>query len=75
VLIEDDGQDVTITIRDNGVGVLAGRLEEAAESGRMGVVNSIQKRLSDLGGTASIDSRPGAGTCLELMVPRTGVVS
>jgi signal transduction histidine kinase len=74
VLIEDDGKDVTVTIRDNGVGVLAGRLEEAAESGRMGVANSIQKRLSDLGGAANIDSRPGAGMCLELTVPRTGVV-
>jgi len=26
VLIEDDGADVTVTIRDNGVGVPAGRL-------------------------------------------------
>src|SRR5450759_5184896 len=74
VLIEDDGKDVTVTIRDNGVGVLAGRLEEAAESGRMGVANSIQKRLSDRGGAANIGSRPGAGMCLELTVPRTGVV-
>jgi signal transduction histidine kinase len=72
VLIEDQGKDVTVTIRDNGVGVLAGRLAEAAADGRMGVANSISGRMTDLGGTAVIDSRPGAGTCLELTVPKNG---
>lgn len=72
VLIEDQGKDVTVTIRDNGVGVLAGRLAEAAADGRLGVANSIRGRMSDLGGTAVIDSRPGAGTCLELTVSKNG---
>lgn len=72
VLIEDQGKDVTVTIRDNGVGVAAGRLVGAAESGRMGVANSIRKRMSDLGGAATIESRPGAGTCIELSVCKTG---
>ena len=72
VLIEDLGKDVTVTIRDNGVGVPAGRLAEAAGSGRMGVANSIVGRMSDLGGTATLDSRPGAGTCLELTVSKKG---
>lgn len=72
VLIEDRGTDVTVTIRDNGVGVLADRLAEAAADGRMGVANSIRGRMSDLGGTAVIDSRPGAGTCLELTVSKKG---
>ena len=75
VLIEDQGKDVTVTIRDNGVGVQAGRLAEAAESGRMGVANSIRRRMSDLGGTAIIESRPGAGTCLELTVSKKGPLS
>jgi len=70
VLIEERGEDVTVTIRDNGVGVPAGRLAEAAASGRMGVANSIRRRMSDLGGTSIIDSRPGAGTCLELTVSK-----
>lgn len=72
VLIEDAGEEVTVTIRDNGVGVLAGRLAEAAESGRMGVATSIRGRMSDLGGTAVIESRPGAGMCLELTVSKKG---
>lgn len=75
VLIEDHGKDVTVTIRDDGVGVLVGRLAEAAASGRMGVANSILRRMSDLGGTAIIDSRPGAGTRLELTVSKKGRLS
>ena len=75
VLIEDDGMDVTVTIRDNGVGVPAGRLDEAADSGRLGVANSILRRMRDLGGTAIIDSRPGAGMCLELSVPKRELLS
>jgi signal transduction histidine kinase len=70
VLIEDDGLAVTVTIRDNGVGVPAGRLAEAAASGRLGVANSIQRRMSELGGTAVIDSKPGDGMSLELSVPK-----
>ena len=70
VLIEDRGKDVTVTIRDNGVGVLTGRLVQAAESGRLGVAKSIKGRMSDLGGTALIDSRAGSGTWLELTVSK-----
>ncbi|MDQ1538782.1 MAG: hypothetical protein QOE58_3175, partial [Actinomycetota bacterium] len=75
ILIEDKGRDVTVTIRDNGVGVPAGRLSEAATNGRMGVSNSIQGRMVDLGGSVSFDSRPGEGTCLELTVAKKGRVS
>lgn len=74
VLIEDKGRDVTVTIRDNGVGLPAGRLVEAAASGRLGMASSIGGRMRDLGGTAVLDSRPGAGTCLELTVSRKGLL-
>jgi signal transduction histidine kinase len=72
VLIEDKGKEVSVTIRDNGVGMPAGRLAEAAQNGRMGVAQSIGGRMKDLGGTAVLDSRPGAGTCLELTVSKQG---
>ena len=72
VLIEDHGKDVIVTVRDDGVGLREGRLAEAAGDGRMGVVNSIRGRMSDLGGTVVIDSRPGAGTRLELNVCKKG---
>jgi signal transduction histidine kinase len=75
VLIEDNGADVSVTIRDNGVGMLAGRLVEAAVNGRMGMASSIRGRMMDLGGTAIVDSRPGAGTSLELTVSRKELIS
>jgi signal transduction histidine kinase len=74
ILIEDKAKEVTITIRDNGVGVPAGRLAEAAASGRMGMAKSIEGRLRDLGGTATLDSSPGTGTSLELNVPKEGIM-
>ncbi|MGN9812177.1 MacS family sensor histidine kinase [Micromonospora sp. BQ11] len=70
VLVEDEGDTVTVSVRDEGPGIADGRLAEAAAQGRMGVSRSIQGRLADLGGTARITSAPGAGTELELVVPR-----
>ncbi len=74
VLIQDRGREVTVTIRDDGVGVSADRLAEAAAGSRMGVASSIGGRMSDLGGTFTLDSRPGAGTCVELSVGKKGPV-
>ncbi|WP_238162257.1 MacS family sensor histidine kinase [Micromonospora endolithica] len=70
VLVEDEGHTVTVSVRDDGPGIPEGRLAEAAAQGRMGVSRSIRGRLADLGGTVRIASTPGAGTELELAVPR-----
>lgn len=72
VLIEDDGADVVVTIRDDGVGLPASGIEQAAASGRLGVACSIKGRVGDLGGTTTYDSRPGSGTQVELRVPKRG---
>ncbi|NUT33739.1 MAG: sensor histidine kinase [Hamadaea sp.] len=70
VLIEDEGLDVLVTVRDDGPGIAADRIAEAAVAGRLGIAQSIQGRLRDLGGTATITSTPGQGTEVELRVPR-----
>ncbi|MCM0677958.1 ATP-binding protein, partial [Micromonospora phytophila] len=70
VLIEDEGATVTVSVRDEGPGMPDGRLAEAAAEGRLGVAQSIRGRIVDLGGTVRINSAPGAGTELELTVPR-----
>ncbi|MGO4598796.1 MacS family sensor histidine kinase [Terrabacter sp. 2RAF25] len=69
VLLDDDGKDVAVTIRDSGRGVPAGRLAEAVGQGRLGVSSSIRGRLADLGGTASITSGAAGGTTVELRIP------
>jgi signal transduction histidine kinase len=70
VLVEDEAEFVTVSVRDDGPGIPPGRLEEAERSGRMGVAHSIRGRVADLGGTVNVVSTPGQGTEVELRVPR-----
>ena len=74
ILIEDEPTAVTVTVRDDGPGIPAGRLDEAAKQGRLGVAQSIRGRLADLGGTATVSSGP-QGTEVELTVGRTGAAA
>jgi len=71
VLVEDDGDEVVVTVRDDGVGIAPGRLEEAEQDGRLGVASSVRGRVADHGGTTSVVSSPGDGTEVELRVPRS----
>lgn len=70
VLVDDEGEAVSVTIRDDGPGIPAGRLAEAAAEGRLGVSHSITGRIRDLGGSADISSTPSGGTEVRLRVPR-----
>ena len=72
VLVDDEGDTVNVTVRDDGPGIPAGRLAEAAAEGRLGVSHSIRGRVRDVGGSADISSAPGAGTEVRLRVPRSG---
>jgi len=70
VLLEDLGESVTVSIRDDGVGIAEGRLAEAVVEGRVGVAKSIVGRIDWLGGSAKLTTAPGCGTEWELTVPR-----
>lgn len=70
LLVEDEPEAVLVTVRDDGPGIPAGRLDQAATEGRLGVAQSIRGRLRDLGGGAELLSVPGQGTEVELRVPR-----
>lgn len=70
VLLEDGPGEVTVSVRDDGPGMPAGRLDEAAADGRLGVAQSIRGRIRDLGGTVAIGSAEGEGTEIEMTVPR-----
>ncbi|MFJ2861670.1 MacS family sensor histidine kinase [Kitasatospora sp. NPDC087314] len=72
ILVEEEPQTVTVSIRDDGPGFAPGRLGEAERAGRLGVSQSIRGRLLDLGGTAELYSAPGEGVEVELRVPRKG---
>ncbi|OMC09750.1 ATP-binding protein [Mycolicibacter heraklionensis] len=70
VLCEDLGETVTVSVRDDGVGIAAGRLEEAAGQGHVGVSKSIVGRLAALGGSAVLHTEVGEGTEWELTIRR-----
>ena len=69
MLLEDLGDRLVVSVRDQGPGIPAGRLEQAAAEGRMGVAGSIRGRIESLGGTAALASLP-SGTEWELTIPK-----
>ncbi len=69
ILLEQEGGDVIITVRDDGVGMSKQQLEAAADAGRLGVKESIIGRVIDLRGTSTLHSAPGEGTEWEFRVP------
>jgi len=73
VLLEDTGDAVVVSVGDDGPGISAGRLDEAAAAGRMGVTGSIVGRLAAVGGTAELTTSASKGAEWELRVPRRTV--
>ncbi|MGJ6981015.1 sensor histidine kinase [Aestuariimicrobium soli] len=71
VLVEEMDGEVTVSVRDNGVGMDADQIAAAMASDRMGMRASIRGRLVDLGGTATLKSDPGRGVEWELKAPLT----
>ncbi len=72
VLLEDLGESVVVSIRDDGAGIPADRLGQAEHEGRVGIAKSIVGRMNWLGGSARLTTAPGEGTEWELTVPREG---
>ena len=70
ILLEDLDDEVVLSVRDDGTGIPVGRLPEAESEGRMGIARSIIGRIEALGGSAKLESAPGAGTEWELTVPK-----
>ena len=68
VLLEAFPDRVVVSVRDEGPGIPAGRLEAAQTDGRLGVAESIRGRITDLGGTAELTTGI-YGTEWELTVP------
>lgn len=69
VFLEDHGDQVVVTVRDEGPGIPEGRLAQAREQGRLGVQSSICGRMAEVGGRAQVHTGEW-GTEWELCVPR-----
>jgi signal transduction histidine kinase len=72
VLLEDEPDRVTVTVRDDGPGTTPERLEAAHAAGRIGVSGSIRGRITEIGGTVDFVCTPGEGIEVEMRVPRAG---
>jgi signal transduction histidine kinase len=66
VYAEVTDDEIAVFVRDRGVGFDPAAVPE----GRHGVRESIEGRLERAGGTAVVTSTPGAGTEVELRLPR-----
>lgn len=70
VLLEDLGDEVVVTVRDDGVGMSPERPAQARAEGRLGVSGSIVGRIEAIGGRAHLTTVPGEGVEWEFTVPR-----
>jgi signal transduction histidine kinase len=70
VLVEDEGDAVVVSVRDDGCGMASDRADEARAVGRIGIAGSIVGRLASLGGSATVTSAVDDGVEVELRVPR-----
>ncbi len=68
VAIRREPDQIRLTVRDDGVGFDASATAGAKTFGILG----MRERALMLGGSAQIDSRPGAGTSLCVVLPITG---
>ncbi|MEL4504167.1 ATP-binding protein [Luteococcus sp. H138] len=69
VLLEMEGDQLIISLRDNGVGMSREQVEVASTTGRMGIHDSIMGRIGDIGGVAVARSQPGRGVEWEFRIP------
>lgn len=69
VRLEEKGNDVVASVRDDGDGFDTSTMEEARRNGHFGL-NNIAERAAAIGGVAAWNSAPGRGTTVTITVPR-----
>lgn len=72
LLVEDEGDAVVVTVRDDGPGMDPRRVQEAEAAGRLGLAQSIRGRVRDIGGEATVTTALGEGVEIEIRVPAAG---
>jgi signal transduction histidine kinase len=68
VSVLDEGDHVTVFLRDNGVGFTFDE-QELRAAGRLGLLVSVRARIERLGGEVVVRGRPGRGAEIELRLP------
>jgi len=65
---ERDGAEISISVRDDGIGFDFDEERIRAE-GKLGITRSMRERIQQVGGTMRIESAPGRGTEVEFRLP------
>ncbi len=68
LVLQREREQVTLEVRDDGQGFDAAPLADFAPTGHLGL-RYLRERVTLLGGTFSLDSQPGIGTCVTVIVP------
>ena len=71
ISMERRGSEVHLEVRDDGRGLDPSRAFRGSGPGERVGLAGMRERASILGGTLEINSRPGAGTSIEVTVPLT----
>jgi signal transduction histidine kinase len=66
VILDDDGEQAMLTVRDNGKGLVAGTQAVPSPHG----LRLLRERARLLGGSVTLADRPEGGVALTLMLPR-----
>jgi signal transduction histidine kinase len=69
VIIKKEPAAISLSVRDNGRGFMAGATQPSSPSGVGYGLNGIAERVQILGGTWIVDSSPGQGASLNVQIP------
>lgn len=64
-----NGNDLTMTISDNGVGFDVSQIKTVEPSGRGAGLFSMKERVQLMGGKCNVQSQPGKGTTVTVRIP------
>lgn len=64
-----DGNDLVMTISDNGIGFDVSQIKTVEPSGRGAGLFSMKERVQLMGGRCNVKSQPGKGTTVTVRVP------
>jgi len=70
IRIAEEGKDVRVTVTDDGEGFDAAQIGPAGSEGGFGLF-SIRERVKSYGGRIEIDSAPGNGSRVSVVLPKT----